>query len=131
MRQFKTSDWYAINDPVEGVGTPGIDGVKCAERGLSVTLEDRGRPVMCGGVIVYDDDNGEAWLRASRSCSPREIVEAALSGLKILLGCFDTMQIWCRVRTGFTKGERLIKWLGFIYQYQDDSYGVYLWQRHC
>ena len=122
------SDWQAISDPVEGTGSPDVNGILCAERGLSVTLEIRGCPVMCGGIILYDDDNGEVWLRVSRSCKPRDIVEAALSGMQMFVKCFEKMKIWCRARTGFVKGERLIKWLGFTYQYQDDSYGVYLWQ---
>lgn len=129
IRAFKSSDWYAIKDPVEPCDID-IDPTltTLAERSLAVTVEDDRGVVGCGGVILYDSDNGELWIKLTKRASKIKALSAVLEGAKILMESFDGVRLYCRVREGFDKGKRLVQRLGFTLDRNEDGYEVYKWQ---
>lgn len=129
IRKFETKDWHAIDDPIEPCDID-IDKamIDLAERSLAITVENSKGVLGCGGVILYNDTEGELWLKLSKKANKLSVIEAVTTGLKILIESFDGVTFYCRVRQGFEKGEKLVKWLGFKLNRIQDGYGVYIWQ---
>lgn len=131
VRNFRLSDWRAIEDPVEE--TPSPENLELAKQGVAVTYIDSCGIAACGGMILYDDNNGEIWFRISRKRiyfpNTIEILRITRECFDILVKSFKDINLWCRVKQGFVKGEELINFLGFKFDRAQDGYGVYLWHK--
>lgn len=126
IRNFKKEDWYAITDPVEADAVSiEPDMLDIVERGIAITVEDDKGVVGCGGVVLYDEKNGEMWVRLSKRVGKFEAIEAICSGMKILKDAFSDVSLYCRVRQDFEKAHKLVKWLGFKPECFTDGYMVY------
>lgn len=129
LRIFKKEDWFGIEDPIEA-GPVDPAGLSLAERGVAVTYEHDGKIEGCGGVVLYDDGNGELWIRVSQKVHPMKAVRIIRDAFGIIKEVFPDVKLWCRVREGFEKGRRLIEWLRFQFESLQDGYEVYTWRRH-
>lgn len=123
IKIFDKSDWPKVTDPVEDL--PRIHDMSVYDRGVGITLEDDGKTIGCGGVVLHDDTVGELWLRISSEAKPLIAMTAIKAGIKILADSFPGVQLICRVKDNFSKGERLVQHLGFIKDHMEDNYWVY------
>ena len=130
IRNFEIADYAKIKDPIEGVSVISEDDLAIIERGVSITVEDEKGIVGCGGVILYDSDNGEMWLRLSKRANKLAYIDAILAAIRMLVNAFDGVKLYCRVKQGFKKGERFVRWLGFVLEREQDNYGVYVWLKY-
>jgi len=126
VKLFEKSDWAKIVDPVE-VGIQKRD-LSVFDRGIGVTVEDDGVVLGCGGVILHNDELGELWLKLSRGTKAITAMTGIYAGLKILRNSFEGVTLFCRVKDGFDKGERLARRLGFKRDRLEDNYWIYTWQ---
>ena len=95
---------------------------------MGVTVEDGGKTLGCGGVVLHDSDTGELWLKLSKKAKPLAVMTGIKASLKILRQSFPGVAFMCRVKEGFEKGERLVKRLGFERDHLEDDYWIYTWQ---
>lgn len=117
-RPFKKSDLDAL-DPVESLAqdegfTP--EFVQAIEdSGLAVTGTRNGRIIGCGGVHPSSDEQGELWLRLSRSCLRHrlETLRWLREGLKLVEELYPFKQLNAIIRCDFKSSIKLVKFLGF------------------
>jgi len=127
IRLFEKSDWAKVADPVEPNVVAGCD-LSVFDRGIGITVEDDNGILGCGGVVLHDSENGEIWLRLSKTASPLSSVVGMKAGLKILSNSFPDVRLFCRIQDSFKKGHKLVGLLGFTKDHLDDNYWVYTWQ---
>ena len=113
---FKAIDWY-VDNPLELIDTPGDIAVKIETDGVGVSVfTEDGNCIGCGGIIYWEDDVAEAWIRIDRKGLKyrKSGLTAIREGFRIIIkGCKDT-QIFCWVDTEWPEAQRMVKWLGFI-----------------
>jgi RimJ/RimL family protein N-acetyltransferase len=126
IKLFEEKDWYNIKDPVDSFAyEPDMKLIK--ERGLTVTLTKDNVVQGCGGAVLYDENNAELWLRLSKKVNKFIALDAVCECFKYIISSLGNMNIYCRVKSGFKKGKRLVKHLGFKYDRVLDDYEVYKW----
>lgn len=119
-RNFEKEDWFAIEDSFEA-DTLTAEGLDVAMAGVSLTVEENGSVMACGGVTP----TGEMWLRLSRNANIQAAVEAIKIGVDDLRKSFDGVQLWCRVKTGWREGEQFVRWLGMELSGTEGEYGIW------
>ena len=123
VKLFEKSDWYKITDPVEAMYK--AKDMSVYDRGVGVTVVDGGQTLGCGGVVLHNDNVGELWLRLSKATGHVTAMRGIVTGMTILKNSFNNITLICRVKAGWTKGERLVHHLGFIKDHMEDNYWVY------
>jgi len=124
LKEFEKSDWDNVLDPVE----PGefvLSNPSAFDNGMGVTVLEDDKVLGCGGIVLNDNNNGEVWLKVSKSTNPRTIVAGVLAGFKIIKDSFPDVTIRCRALNGFDKGHRLIRRLGFVEDFRMKDCVVY------
>lgn len=117
LRIFRYSDLDKLSNPIE----PFVplqaheDFAEDVRRGISVTGEQAGRVVACGGIIYENEREGTAWLRVSKDKRnyhgefAREVIE--LFGK--MRECAGALLVSCYVLSGFKNGEKMARLAGF------------------
>jgi len=134
FRKFERKDWDAITDPVE-VGFKGCieDFFASLKNGVSVTAVEDGNVVGVGGIVLYGDNCGEAWIKLSRSAVAKKTfrtLERIKTAFAIFGRSFGPLRLTSHVLEGFRAAERLVKFLGFektkeSEMFNDRKYNLY------
>ena len=128
VKLFNKSDLAKIKDPIEAIVSEG--NLDVFDNGVGITFEQDGEVLGCGGVVLHGADVGEFWLRMSSKAKPLTAMITMKASMKILKDSFPGVKMMCRVKSGWDKGERLARHLGFIKDHIEDNYWVYTWQQH-
>lgn len=127
IREYMIGDWDRITNSISvEEGRP--DEQLMSERGLAITAENNNCIVGCAGIVFYDESNCEVWLKLSCDAPARVAAEAIKKGFGILKDSVGDINIYCRIKEGFSIGRRLAEWLGFTLQRIDNNFEVYKWQ---
>jgi hypothetical protein len=119
LRPYEDGDIEAIGDAVE----PFLQESKYQEhanQGLYMTMELDGDPVACGGLVMADSDNAEAWIKVSNSLLKKteilvriQLINAFEKALDIIDESLGFPVIFAAILDGFLKGERFAEAIGF------------------
>ena len=126
IKLFEKTDLAKIKDPIEAIIAEG--DLDVFDNGVGLTFEEDGVVLGCGGVVLHGSDVGEFWARISKKTSAIVAVSSLRAAMTILKNSFPGVTFICRVKDGWTKGERLARHLGFVRDHIEDDYGVYKWQ---
>ena len=131
LRLYQKGDFDAITDCTEPIGRP-TDENLILEYSVSLTVEDDGVPVACGGVIYDTETDGIVWLRLSNNMAHKTIslVRLLRNGLAILVDSFGFDRITARVKEDFGEGHRFARRFGFTptketFKIFSDTYRIY------
>lgn len=115
VRMYQKGDFDAIEDCVEPMGRPSSEDV-ILESSVSMTVEDDGIPVVCGGVVYDTESNGIVWLKLSEKASHKmvKIMRLIDAGFRIITESFGFDTITARVNEKFKVGHKFAMRFGFI-----------------
>lgn len=132
---FKRGDWFEITDSVESVFDPILahndDFFKLIDDGVSITVREDGEVTACGGVVLYDNNNGGLWMKISKKAAekPMLLLGSITDCFKIIRESIGDIRIIAHVRDGFIKGERTAKFFGFEKtDIKDGDLNTYVWK---
>lgn len=110
LREYKIEDWNAIQDAIEPFCLAGSD-LSRTTQGIAITATD-GDVAACGG-IVYQEDEGLAWMKMSRKCKKNAYMWARTikEAFKLMLDAVD-MKVHTYILDGFCDGERVARAIG-------------------
>lgn len=111
IRPFKRDDWY-VDKPLEIVEM-NVDVETLEKRSIAVSVHDDRGCAGCGGIILWEDDEAEAWLRLSERIVERPI--ALLRAIKeshYIIKKVHKGSIFCWVDDSWPEAQRLVAWFG-------------------
>lgn len=114
IRMYEDGDYESITDCVEPMSHLGsFDAIR--DRGVYFTATGDGKPIGCGGIVLIDDDEGEIWLRLSKTiCKyPVILVRILKSAKEILDKTFGFKRLVAKVQDDFEPGKRVVRFFGF------------------
>lgn len=109
LRNFKPSDLDDIR-AMEPFMEMVEDWEEVASHAITYTVEDKGVPIACGGVIV--GESAIFWVRTNGT-KPVALFRGMRFAIKSLVNALGDMDYGAFVLEGFTKGKRLAEVLGF------------------
>lgn len=131
LRLYKKGDYDAIEDSTEPLGRPADESL-IEEYSVSLTIDDEGVPVACGGIIYDTETDGIVWVKISNKMTRKTLVlvKVLRNGLDILIDSFGFKKITARVREDFCAGHRFIRHFGFkptteTFKILSDTYRIY------
>jgi hypothetical protein len=115
LETFKPIDWY-VEDPVELIEAPNKVLLLIETRGVGISAYTKDGCMGCGGVLLWDNNSAEAWIRISRKGFKymKEGIRAIKEAWRIVIASSEGMFIFCWVDTSWAKAQRMAKWLGFV-----------------
>jgi len=125
---MKISDLKAFEPIEEGISRFSPEMAQAIENsGLSVTGLRDGEIVGCGGVHPIDEEQGELWLRLSKSCLKHKFdtLRCLRDGLKIIEETFGFRQLNATIKCGFERSIKLVRFLGFKQTQAGREYNIY------
>lgn len=128
IRPFKKSDLDAFEPIEEGINRFDPDLAEAIENsGLSVTGIRNGEIVGCGGVHPIDEEQGELWLRLSKSCQKHKLdtIRWLREGLIIIEEVYPFKQLNASIKATFKQSIKLIRFLGFVQTQAGQEFNVY------
>jgi len=113
---YQKGDWDKIETPVEPFVPEFGDGEfdKLAEHGIAVTATDEDGVFACGGVTLLNDESGTVWvkIRNTPAISPISMARCVREVFDIMVNSVGGCDISTYVLDGFTKGEKLARFIG-------------------
>ncbi len=111
---FKAIDWF-MDDPLELIDTPDNVGELLENRAVGISVYTEEGCIGCGGVILWDEYNSEAWIRISRKGLKhmKSGIKAIKDGFNIIAQNQQDTKIFCWVNIDWPKAQRMASWLGF------------------
>jgi hypothetical protein len=115
LTTFKPIDWY-VDDPLEIIQAPDEMITQLKIRGVGISAYTKEGCMGCGGLLLWEDDLAEAWIRVSRKGFKhrKEGIRAIKKAFHIVTNTVKDMCIFCWVDTEWPEAQRMVKWLGFI-----------------
>ncbi len=124
LQEYKTKDYYAIEDAVEPL-TPMVEGfLETAKRGVSATAVENGAVMAVGGVFYTSDTEGVTWLKISSKCLLRPLAwgRAIRETFRLMAESVGDIKISTYILADFCKGEKVARLIGLKKTDQSEEY---------
>lgn len=120
IREYREGDWEKITDAVEPFVPPTATSsfLQGIHRGISVSGEEGGEVVACGG-IIYNNTEGTVWLKIDKRCRGLGWVRTIREVFALMKKSVGDLNITTHVLKGFCRGDKMAKMIGL--KATDDS----------
>ena len=118
IRSFKKEDILAIQNAVEPSYSCQANYDACDSiDSLSATMEEDGKPILCGGASLDNNDNDVCWIWcivADPVKNKITLYRAMRASFEIIMSEIGRSRAKTLVVEGFEQGERLVRHMGFV-----------------
>jgi hypothetical protein len=113
VTMFKAVDWF-MDDPLEIIEAKYENIQKMEKQGIGFSVFDDEGCVGCGGIIKWEEDIAEAWLRLDKRAldTPVSAIRIIQEGYRIVSDVYKG-RIFCWVDETWPIAQRLVKWFCF------------------
>ena len=112
FHEFKIEDWHKIKDAIEpfAIDKP----LDVLATGISMTAEEDGEAMVCGGIVFESDTEGIVWCKVSKKCLSHSISWARTmkEAFGLMIDAVGDMNIRTYILDGFCKGDKLARLIG-------------------
>ncbi len=136
FREFKTEDWWKIEDVVEPFALNKLlfqDFCNTIKNGVSATITEDEEVMVCGGIVLESETEGAIWCRVSKKCSVKSFrwVRTMKEALSLMMDSLGVLKISTYILDGFCKGDKLARLIGLkksneIETYNGNTYYKYI-----
>ena len=122
-REYKESDWSAIDDAVEPFSSSEVMFDK-TKHGIAITGVEDGSVMACGGISYLDSDNGTVWLKMSKRClvEPLKWAREIRIVFGYMIDSVGDIDVSTYVLSDFCRGDRVARFIGLKPTSQSEYY---------
>ena len=112
FKEFKTEDWWKIEDAVEPFA-PDVP-VELLLRGISTTAVEDGEIMACGGIVLESETEGTIWCKVSKKCLGKSFSWARTmkEAFGLMMDTLGDIEISTYILKGFCRGDKLARLIG-------------------